>query len=66
MGLCVQRCRRGDVDKGRGVGFECETAGFEGCDDGGPRAQGNEDVVGEVGCDEEYRAEGEVGQIYIT
>jgi len=49
----VQGSWGGDVYEGFGVGFECEAAGFEGGDNGWAGAEGDEDVVGEVGCDEE-------------
>ena len=43
----------GDVDVGFGGLFEREAAGFEGADDGAAGFERDEDVVGEVGGDEE-------------
>lgn len=45
----------GCVGVGRGRHVEGEAAGFEGFDDGGAAAVRDEDVVGEVGRDEEDR-----------
>lgn len=44
---------RRDVNEAFRFVRESKTARFKGGDDGGAGARGNEDVVGEVGCDEE-------------
>jgi len=48
---------RGDVYVGFCALFEGETLFFEGANDLSPCFGGDEDVVGEVGCDEEDGAE---------